>query len=192
MMSLLTSSDGFLTDKLLIATHSIQDGCFDKTLIYICAHNKDGALGLIVNMPLTGLDAKALMEEVNIKPIRQLPSYSVYFGGPVDTNQGFILHSDETTHKTTLVNPSGIAFSTGIHMLEDIATGTGPRQLLIALGCSGWASGQLEKELEEGSWLIAPATPELLFTTRDEDKWQQAASSLGVDLDRLSSDVGHA
>ena len=185
-------TSGYLSDKLLIATHSVSDGCFDKTVIYLCAHNEDGAMGVIINMPLTGITIKTLMEELDISCIAQLPDSPVHFGGPVDTNQGFVLHSNDQQYKGTLEGKSAICFSSGVTLLEDIAKGTGPEKRLVALGCAGWEGGQLEDELESGSWIIAHATTDLLFETKTEDKWEKAASSLGVDLDRLSSEVGHA
>lgn len=185
-------TSGYLTGKLLIATHSVCDGCFDKTVIYLCAHDDEGALGVVINMPLTGTTIKTLMQELKIKPIVHLPDSPVHFGGPVDTNQGFVLHSNDQKYKGTREDASGICFSSGISLLEDIAAGTGPDKRIVALGCAGWSAGQLEEELEAGSWIIAPATTALMFETDAQDKWEKAAGSLGVDLNRLSSEVGHA
>lgn len=185
-------NQGFLTDRLLIATHGVNDGCFDKTLIYICAHNENGALGLVVNMPLHRLGIKSLLDELRIHYIDHLPDYPIHFGGPVDTNQGFILHSNDRTYPGSIAHESGICFSAGIGLLEDVATGCGPSKMIVALGSAGWAAGQLEQEIEAGSWLIAPASEHLLFDLDASLMWQAAASSLGVDLDRLSLTIGHA
>ena len=187
-----TASSGYLTDTLLVATRSVNDGCFDKTVIYICAHNQHGAMGVIVNMPLKGITVKTLLDELDISHVKQLSPDPIYFGGPIDTNQGFVIHTDDQDYKGTTTNPSGICFSAGISALEDIAQGRGPAQTIITLGYAGWAAGQLEDELQTGSWITVPATYALLFDTPADAKWAATAGTLGVDLDRLSSEVGHA
>jgi putative transcriptional regulator len=183
---------GFLADKLLVATPSLRDGCFDKTVIYIIAHNMHGAFGLIVNTPLNGLDMHSLLDELQIRHIDGLPAQPIYFGGPVDNNQGFILHTADAKYPGTLMQESGICFSAGIELLRDVGMGCGPQKMLLAMGCAGWSGGQLESELETGSWIIAPATEAILFDTHNDHKWSLAAASLGVDLTRLSATVGHA
>ncbi len=189
---MVSNPSGFLADKLLVATPSLRDGCFDKTVIYMIAHNMNGAFGIIVNTPLSGLDLHALMEELNVRTIDGLPHHPIYFGGPVDSNQGFILHTADATYPGTLKHESGICFSAGIELLKDVGMGCGPQKILVSMGCAGWSGGQLERELEMGSWIIAPATPHILFDTHNDDKWSYAAASLGVDLTRLSATVGHA
>lgn len=189
---MVSNPSGFLADKFLIATPSLRDGCFDKTVIYMIAHNIHGALGIVVNMPLTGLNMRALLDELNISHIDGLPPRPIYFGGPVDTNQGFILHTADATYSGTMKHESGICFSAGVELLRDVGLGCGPSKLMVSMGCAGWSGGQLESELESGSWIIAPATPTILFDTENDDKWLMAAQSLGVDLNRLSSTVGHA
>lgn len=189
---MVSNPSGFLADKLLVATPSLRDGCFDKTVIYMVAHNVHGAFGIVVNMPLTGLDMRTLLDDLNIPSIDALPTHPIYFGGPVDTNQGFILHTPDATYPGTFKHESGICFSAGMELLKDIGSGCGPEKLLVSMGCAGWSAGQLEQELEAGSWIIAPASPKLLFDTPNDEKWGVAAASLGIDFSRLSSTVGHA
>ena len=113
MSTLPIDSNGYLTDQLLVATHSVNDGCFNKTVIYICVHNAHGAMGVITNMPLNGLNVEALLDELQMKHIHDLPDHPIYFGGPVETNQGFVLHSNDQQYPTTTEHTSGICFSAG-------------------------------------------------------------------------------
>lgn len=189
---MVSNPTGYLADKLLVATPHLRDGCFDKTVIYLIAHNEEGAMGMVVNIPLRALDIRALLDELNIKTLDSVPSNPIYFGGPVDTNQGFVLHSHDRSYAGTLAHPSEICFSAGIELLKDYAQGTGPEKMIVGMGCSAWTAGQLERELEAGSWIIAPASPYILFDVENEDKWSMAAATLGVDLNRLSATVGHA
>lgn len=184
---------GYLTDKLLVATHAVRDGFFDRSVIYLCAHNENGAMGLIINFPAQQVTLADVLDQINIPHGITLPDLPIHFGGPVDPNRGYILHSNDTVFEDTLTNAGAhISLSASIKVLEALVEGRGPKKAMLVLGCAGWGPGQLEAELGAGSWIIVPATHQLVFDTDDDHKWNLSAAALGVDLDRLSSTVGHA
>ncbi|OGT64847.1 MAG: hypothetical protein A3I13_03520 [Gammaproteobacteria bacterium RIFCSPLOWO2_02_FULL_47_50] len=181
-----------LTNQFLIAMPGLVDPNFYHTVTYICAHNEEGAMGIVINRPL-GLLLNEVLEQMNITSrndlIAQMP---VYQGGPVQADRGFVLHHPirEWDYSIEICNTIGIATSRDI--LKAIANGEGPENSLIALGYAGWGAGQLEREIKENVWLNAPADTSIIFKTPTESRWGAAAALAGVDLDKLSSDVGHA
>jgi putative transcriptional regulator len=181
-----------LTNQFLIAMPGLADPNFSRTVTYICEHNSQGAMGIVVNRPIS-LQLGDMLDQLNISATcagaRELP---VYLGGPVQTDRGFVLHSGGRIWDSTLQITPQVSVTTSKDILEAIAQGQGPDRALIALGYAGWAGGQLEDEMSANAWLSGPATEEILFRTPAEQRWRAAARLLGVDLDLLSSEAGHA
>ncbi|MBV8939450.1 MAG: YqgE/AlgH family protein [Alphaproteobacteria bacterium] len=186
------TSNGYLTGTLLIATPSLQEGCFSKAVIYICEHSPGGAMGVIINQPIASVRLAEILKELDLVTDRKIGDLPVYFGGPVEGHRGFVVHTADVVLEDTVTNKEGIALTANIAMLRSIAEGHMPQHNFLVLGYAGWAAGQLEAEIEAGGWITAPATRSLVFETNDEEKWMLSAASLGVDLSRLSAEVGHA
>ena len=184
-----------LTDHFLIAMPAMNDPCFGKTLIYIAEHNDQGALGLIVNRP-TELDLASLLERISVPvaPARAmaLATIPTLFGGPVQTDRGFVLHRPLGKWQATLAVTPEIGLTSSRDILFSVAQEAQPHDLLVALGYSGWGAGQLEHELAQNSWLTVPANAHTLFELPYEEKLASAMDILGVDLARLSHTTGHA
>ncbi len=186
------SKEGYLEGQLLVATPQIRYSCFARSVIYMCVHNANGAMGLIINQTLEEVDNAAIWKYFKIKPEGQQIYMPIHFGGPVDSARGFILHGADYRKHHPLHVKNGLAVSSNVDILKDIASGSGPENKLFILGYAGWAPGQLETEIEANSWISVPAKKELVFGTDNASKWQMAAKSAGVDLYKLSHDVGHA
>lgn len=181
-----------LTNQFLIAMPSLADPNFSQTVTYICAHNEDGAMGIVINRQLDiplGEVFKQLDLEAESEEIESLP---VYLGGPVQADRGFVLHNSDTEWQSSAHISNDIGIATSRDILEAIAHGKGPRESLIALGYAGWGAGQLEEEIKSNAWLSGPADLNIIFRTPCEERWNAAAKLLGVDIDTLSSDIGHA
>lgn len=184
-------SDGYLQGQLLVSTPLITASCFHKSVIYLFAHNHDGAMGVIINQPLEMVNYASLLESENLE-INNGDEISVFYGGPVDRSRGFVIHSDDYDSENALFTHEGIAVSANTAILRDMVAGKGPRQSVLCVGYAGWTAGQLEQEIEENSWITVPATPELIFNTEDDMKWAMASQSLGIDMNFFSHSVGHA
>lgn len=186
------SSPSYLKHHFLIAMPHMADPNFAQALIYLIEHNQDGAMGLIVNRP-SGLNLADILEQLRpeepIDPGSQ--QVSIFSGGPVQTDRGFVLHPSDAQFQATL-GLGELGVTTSQDVLFAIADGYGPRQHFIALGYAGWEPGQLEAELVDNAWLSCPAQPHILFDLPHEQRLSAAAASLGVDLGLLSSQVGHA
>ncbi len=181
-----------LTNQFLIAMPSMQDMNFSQTVTYICEHNHEGAMGIVVNRP-TNLHLNDILEQLDIIDVDlQAGEESIYIGGPVQPERGFVLHSDDSNWDSTLKVTPEISVTTSRDILESIAAGNGPSSHLVALGYAGWASGQLEDEISANAWLNGPADSQIIFNTPPELRWKAAAKLLGVDLDLMSGDAGHA
>lgn len=181
-----------LTNQFLIAMPGLADPNFHHTVTYICAHNEDGAMGIIINRP-SGLTLGEVLEQMEIKAedirVGQTP---VYQGGPVQADRGFVLHQpiQKWDYSIEICNEIGVATSRDI--LKAIASGNGPENSLIALGYAGWGAGQLEQEIKDNAWLHAPVDSSIIFKTPIKQRWEAAAALAGIDLEKLSSNVGHA
>ena len=168
------------------------DPYFSKSLTFICEHNDQGALGVVVNRPID-LSLQALFERINIKlEPRQLQDIPVYFGGPVQTDRGFVLHQPVGEWHSTLTVHGSLGLTTSKDILEAVGRGGGPAKLLVTLGYSGWAAGQLEHELAQNAWLTVEAGEQIIFDLPAEEKLPAAMELLGVDFASLSEDAGHA
>ncbi len=185
-----------LTNQFLIAMPGMVDGNFAGTVVYLCEHNGNGALGLVINRP-TDISLKNLFEKVDLSLNRDdLAVRPVFFGGPVQTERGFVLHEglgDEGGHySSTLKISGGLEMTTSRDVLEALSHGAGPERVFITLGYSGWSAGQLEDEISRNGWLNVQADPELIFSTPVEQRYDKALSLLGVDRSFLMGEAGHA
>ncbi len=183
--------DGYLTGQLLVAMPTMSDPRFERTVIYLCAHSKAGALGLIINRIADHISFGDLLTQLGIAgpPEREI---RVHVGGPVEQARGFVLHSADYVRETTLVVSEEIALTASIDVLAAIASGQGPRRSLLALGYAGWDAGQLESEIQQNGWLQVSADEELLFGKNIANKWMKAIRKIGLDVSALSSESGHA
>lgn len=182
-----------LTGKLLIAMPGMMDPRFAHTVILLCAHSDEGAMGLILNKPAQELKLDDLLKQLSIAPIAGAEGTPVYFGGPVETGRGFVLHSEayRSALSSMVVEPF-FAMTATQDILEDIGAGTGPDKFIAALGYSGWGPGQLESEIVQNGWLIAEGTEALVLDTPPSEIWRAALGQLGVDPMTLSASAGHA
>lgn len=181
-----------LTNQFLVAMPGMADPNFVGTLIYCCEHNEEGALGLVVNRP-TDIDMKSLFEKIDLKlEIEHLFSLPVYYGGPVQTERGFVLHEPGGQYSSSLVVPGGLEMTTSKDVLEAVANGSGPSRFLLTLGHAGWGAGQLEAEITQNGWLSVPADPDIVFEVSAEARLAAALAQLGVSLSALSGQAGHA
>ena len=185
-----------LTNQFLIAMPGMADETFAGAVVYLCEHNEKGALGLVINKPIA-IKLKNLCEKVELSLDRsELGEQPVYFGGPVQTERGFVLHDkrpeDQTPYNSTLSVPGGLAMTTSKDVLEALAGGSGPHRVLVTLGYSGWQAGQLEDELGRNGWLTVDADPAVIFDTPIEKRYDRALSLLGFDPLMLSQEAGHA
>lgn len=189
-----------LEGQLLVAMPSMSDRRFARSVIYICAHSDEGAMGLIVNQRANNISAPDLLERLGISPqgeddsvSNDLLELSIQVGGPVETGRGFVLHSaDYFAADSTLSIEQGVCLTATIDILKAIAKGTGPNRAILALGYSGWSPGQLESEIQANGWLNCPADPDIIFDDELDTKYARAMAKLGIDLSHLVNDAGHA
>ncbi|MEY4736166.1 MAG: hypothetical protein RL302_485 [Pseudomonadota bacterium] len=190
-----------LTNHFLIAMPALDDAIFSKSVVYVCEHTERGALGLMINKPAE-LKMVTLFEKVDLPLNRaDVANSPVFQGGPVQTERGFVLHVPiwvsqdqpaESLYASTMLIPGGLEMTTSKDVLEAIASGAGPRKVLVSLGYSAWGEGQLETELGENSWLTVHADPEIIFDTPVAQRYDKALSLLGLQAWMISSQVGHA
>jgi putative transcriptional regulator len=181
-----------LTDHFLIAMPSLEDSNFSRTVTYICEHNEQGAMGIVVNRTMD-LHLNDILPQLDITDSEGSSGEEIiYIGGPVQPERGFVLHSGDRSWDSTLQITPKISITTSRDILRSIAVGDGPSEHLIALGYAGWGKGQLEHEISENSWLSGPADLQILFHMAADERWHAAARLLGVDLDLISPEVGHA
>ena len=168
------------------------DKRFAKSVIYLCAHSADGAMGLVVNKLIDTITFPDLLQQLNIETSSTNDQIQVHFGGPVESGRGFVLHSDDYIKETTLVVRDGVALTATIDVLRAIAEGKGPQRSMLALGYAGWAPGQLDSEIRANGWLNVAADENLIFGGKLDNKWTKAIGKLGIDLLSLSPTAGHA
>jgi len=181
-----------LTHHFLIAMPAMADPNFAHTLTFVCEHNQDGALGIVVNRPID-MTLSALFDQIDVplsdEGLRDAP---VHFGGPVQVDRGFVLHRPLGNWQSTLAIGDDLGLTTSKDVLEAVGRGDGPKDVLVSLGYAGWSAGQLEQELAQNAWLTVEADARLLFDTPSEKRLSAAVKLLGIDFSRLSEDVGHA
>ncbi|MEM6760404.1 MAG: YqgE/AlgH family protein [Pseudomonadota bacterium] len=182
-----------LTGNLLVAMPGMGDPRFDRSVILVCKHSSDGAMGLIVNKPASEIALGDLLDQLEIEAKAPCRKMKVHFGGPVETSRGFVLHGpDYRSRLQSMTVTSAFSMTSTMDVLEDLAEGGGPDPALALLGYAGWGPGQLENEIARNDWLTAHSDPTLVFGTADETKWLAAVKSLGVDPLGLSSAAGRA
>ncbi|MFW2541003.1 YqgE/AlgH family protein [Primorskyibacter sp. 2E107] len=182
-----------LTGKMLIAMPGMGDPRFEHSLVFMCDHSDDGAMGLIVNKPSKDVDIQSLLLQLDIDMTPQLMGRAVHFGGPVEMGRGFVLHSpDYASEVTTLQVKDDIGMTATLDVLEELGRGQGPAQWLMALGYAGWGPGQLESELAANGWLVCESSARLIFDLPDVEKWEAALETLGVAALALSCEGGTA
>ena len=194
------SARGYLDGQMLIAMPAMSDERFARSVIYVCAHSSEGAMGIVVNHPAQNVRFPDLLVQLEVIPATeriQLPDRAedvkVLKGGPVETGRGFVLHSaDFFIENSTLPIDDGISLTATLDILKAIARGKGPASAILALGYAGWAPGQLEQEIQQNGWLHCEADPELIFGNDVEHTYERALAMIGIDLGMLSSEAGHA
>jgi putative transcriptional regulator len=182
----------YLRGKLLLAMPNMGDPRFERSVICLCEHSEQGAMGIIVNQPAEHIAFPELMDQLQIPAPPDCASVGVYTGGPVEPNRGFVLHSADYLHDTSLIVSELVALSATVDILKALVHGLGPRHSLLALGYAGWGPGQLEAEIQENAWLHTEVHPDLLFGADPALKWPLAMAKLGIDLSMLSTQAGHA
>lgn len=195
-----TPNDGYLDGQILVAMPTMQDERFSRSVIYLCAHSSEGAMGIIVNQPAPNIRFSDLLVQLDVIPgegLIELPRNGeivrVLKGGPVETQRGFVLHSaDYFIENSTLPIHGGICLTATLDILKAIANGSGPESAVLALGYAGWAPGQLESEIQANGWLNCEADPALIFGAQAEQKYDLALKKIGIDPAKLSSEAGHA
>jgi putative transcriptional regulator len=193
-----TTDRGYLDDHFLMAMPGMQDSRFARAVVYVCAHGKEGAMGIIINQvqPLRFPDLLVQLGIVDEEQAIRLPQTARDFlirnGGPVDRSRGFVLHTDDYMVESSLPVSDEVCLTATVDILRAISTGSGPRRALMALGYAGWAAGQLEHEISENGWLTCRATPEFLFDADIDGKYDRLLASMGVNVTHLSHVAGHA
>lgn len=184
---------GYLERQLLIAMPTMGDPRFARTVIYMCSHNAEGAMGLVINKPYPGLTFPNLLTQLGIESTAE-NDIVVRLGGPVETGRGFVLHSTDYMRQGSVKidETIGIGLTATLDVLRAIASGNGPQRSLFALGYAGWAAGQLDNEIQENAWLAAPADPDLIFHADLDALWDRAVRKIGIDVAKLASVSGHA
>lgn len=184
-------TQGSLRDHFLVAMPSLRDPIFTHTLTYICDHTPEGAMGIIVNHPLS-LSLNEIFTQLQLPGNASIGGRPVLSGGPVQVERGFVLHPAGARFDSTLEVSPEICLTASRDIILSLANGEGPEDALVALGYAGWGAGQLEREIAENSWLTVPSDSHILFHTPCEQRWAAAAASLGIDLNLISPDAGHA
>ncbi|MDH5543961.1 MAG: YqgE/AlgH family protein [Gammaproteobacteria bacterium] len=182
----------YLTGHFLIAMPALNDPNFFHSVAYICEHNDEGAMGLVINRPMSVSVGEVLSQLGFAWPSQEIADQIVMQGGPVETERGFVIHTPIGEWNATMEVTEEIGVSSSRDILEAIGRGEGPDRMLVALGYAGWGPGQLETEMAANTWLSVPALADIIFDTPHEKRWEEAARSVGVDLNLLSNDVGHA
>ncbi len=186
------SASDSLTNHLLIAMPALADPNFHHTVTFICEHNDEGALGIVINRPM-GMDLEEILKHIEVEAVDEvIGNMPVYTGGPVQPERGFVLHKPLGDWEATMKINEQVGITSSRDILQAMARGEGPEHALVALGYAGWGAGQLEEEMAANAWLSGPADEAILFETPVEKRWEAAAAKLGVDLNLLSGDIGHA
>ena len=181
-----------LTNQFLIAMPALGDPNFQRTVTLVCEHNQDGALGIVINRPLD-VRLGEILEQLDLdKPGDDIAGREVLLGGPVQQERGFVVHRPAGEWDSTVQISDDIGLTTSRDILEAMARGEGPDDVLVALGYAGWTAGQLEREMQANAWLSVPASSEIIFDTPFHARWHSAAKLLGVDIEQLGIEAGHA
>ena len=188
----MNDQSSYFEGQMLVAMPQMSDTRFSRTVIYLCAHSADGAMGLVVNRLIESITFPDLLEQLNVDTVPAVDQIRVHFGGPVESGRGFVLHSDDYMQDTTLMIQEGVALTATLDVLRAMADGTGPRRSMLALGYAGWAPGQLDAEIQANGWLNVSADQDLIFGSNLDGKWNSALDKLGINLSALSGVAGRA
>ncbi len=180
-----------LAGKLLIAVPAMADKRFEKSVIFMCGHDKNGAIGIVLNKPFLRLTFKTLLRQLAIDDSKIFSDIRLYEGGPVEVGRGFVLHSSDFYHSTTVKITPEIYLTATVDILKAISEGGGPEKFRLCLGYSGWSAGQLEFEMQTNSWVQANTDLDMVFSKTADVMWDQAMMSLGITHSSLSGDIGH-
>jgi putative transcriptional regulator len=183
---------GYLTGQLLVAMPGMPDPRFARTVIYMCAHSAEGAMGLVINRLMESLSFDELLQQIGLEDELCQRQIRVHTGGPVESGRGFVLHSAEFMEEGSMRIDETMALTASVDILRAVIAGGGPRDCLLALGYSGWGPGQLESEIHGNGWLNVPADRALIFDDELGTKWERAIAKIGVDFSMLSGDAGRA
>lgn len=181
-----------LSGQMLIAAPSMLDPRFAGTVVYLCSHGPDGAMGLIINRIYGNLDFKGLLSQLNLTLAAGARELPIHFGGPVEPARGFVLHTTDVRFDGSMIVDEKIALTATVDIMRALSEGSGPAKVLLALGYAGWGAGQLEAELQTNGWLISPPDESIIFADNTETSWERALKKIGVSPIMLSTDVGHA
>ncbi|MDY0969828.1 YqgE/AlgH family protein [Siccibacter turicensis] len=185
-----------LQHHFLIAMPGLQDPLFKRSVVYICEYNDDGAMGIMINKPLENLKVDGVLEKLKIKPEARDPAIRldkpVFVGGPLAEDRGFILHTPPDSFSSSIRISDNTIITTSRDVLETLGTRNQPSEVIVALGYSSWEKGQLEEEILENAWLTAPADLNILFKVPIADRWREAAKLIGIDIQTMPTDAGHA
>jgi len=187
----ITEAD-WLTGQLLIAMPAMRDPRFTQTVIFMCAHNQEGAMGIVLNRPVKSPKFPGLLQQLGVEPIPPQRELAVGAGGPVDDNRGFVLHSPDWSGEGSLEIDGAHCLSANLDILRAVASGGGPEKARLVLGYAGWGAGQLDEEMKQNSWLNVPADEAIIYDTGYTTKWQRALAKLRIDPAQLSADSGRA
>ena len=191
-MAEMTDAAGYLTGHVLVAMPQMEDPRFSRSVVYICAHTPDGAMGLVINKLVESVTFPDLLEQLDLETSNDSDGIHVHFGGPVETGRGFVLHSADYVQDATLVINEQVALTATVDILKAMADGNGPNNSLLALGYAGWAPGQLDEEIQANGWLTLEADDDLIFGSKLESRWELAMAKMGIDFSKLSGAAGHA
>lgn len=184
--------DGYLTGYLLIAMPYIQETRFEHSLVFICGHDANGAIGLILNKPLPSVYLPELLKQLSIPTSANTPNDPLYFGGPIDMSRGFVLHSLDYISDNTVVVNQAFGVTATIDVLRSISKGEGPKNYHISLGYSGWMAGELEREMQNNHWLTSKLQPDLVFNTSPDNMWRESMHRMGLQDSNIPYIGGHA
>ena len=182
----------FLTGQLLIAMPAMEDPRFAHSVIYLCAHTPEGAMGLVLNRPLQRPKFDDLLRQLEVAPVPPARRIRLCAGGPMDNARGFVLHTTDWTGEGSLRVDDAVALTASLDVLKEIAEGRGPRAGILALGYAGWGPGQLDEEMQQNAWLSVPADETIVFDGEHDTKWRRALAKLNIDPLLLSGAAGHA
>jgi putative transcriptional regulator len=182
----------YMTGQLLVAMPQMRDPRFARSVIYMCAHSADGAMGLVVNRRVGSITFDDLLQQLNIGPNKRHDEIRVHFGGPVEQGRGFVLHSSDYLQTGSLRVDDQVALTATLDILKEMAAGGGPRKSLLALGYAGWGPGQLDAEIQANGWLSVSSDEALVFDADLDHKWERAIGKIGIDFSKLSGEAGHA
>lgn len=183
-----------LKNRFLIAMPALNDSLFNRSVVYICEHNRDGAMGIIVNKPIHDLSVQTVLSRLDITPYKSCAELEqpVFIGGPLAEEQGFILHTPQKGFSSSITISDDIMITTSLDVLKSIGSPEQPNHLLLSLGYASWENMQLEHEIAQNDWLVADVKPEVIFEYAIDERWHRAAQSMGVNIDLISTQMGKA